>query len=384
MRKRVLGLLLGAAVAGALMTGCSGGGQTQTTEAGKTEASESVNPGESKEETGEAETESQGFNPDKEAGVSMEQIREEFGEAVPVPEGYLTIGAVAKQFQNEYWRTLKEGYEEGAKLAGEAGISVTVDVQAALDENDEKGQLAIVNNMINKKYSALLLSPISDGNLVPGVESDLEKNIPVLNVNDGLIANAPNFVGPKADQNGELAAEWIAEKLGGEGQVAIVIGMPKAFAARQRTEGFENWMAENAPGIEIVAKQNADWDRQKSKDLADTWIKQYPDLNAIFCNNDTMALGVVEAVKSSGKDILVVGVDGIGEAYDSIRRGELDATIDSFPFYKAQIAGEVMLRRLGGQEIPRVLWTPQALIDSENVDKPAEEIIGWTDPVYAK
>ena len=79
-------------------------------------------------------------------------------------------------------------------------------------------------------------------------------------------------------------------------------------------------------------------------------------------------------MKSSGKDILVVGVDGIGEAYDSIRRGELDATIDSFPFYKAQIAGEVMLRRLGGQEIPRVLWTPQALIDSENVDKPAEEL----------
>ena len=384
MRKRVLGLLLGAAVAGALMTGCSGGGQTQTTEAGKTEASESVNPGESKEETGEAETESQGFNPDKEAGVSIEQIREEFGEAVPLPEGDLTIGAVAKQFQNEYWRTLKEGYEEGAKLAGEAGISVTVDVQAALDENDEQGQLAIVNNMINKKYSALLLSPISDGNLVPGVESALEKNIPVLNVNDGLIANAPNFVGPKADQNGELAAEWIAEKLGGEGQVAIVIGMPKAFAARQRTEGFENWMAENAPGIEIVAKQNADWDRNKAKELTETWLKNYPDLKAIFCNNDGMALGVVEAVKESEKDILVVGVDGIGEAYDSIRKGELSATIDSFPFYKAQIALECAFRELGGQELPRVIWTPQALIDSENVDTPATEIINWVPTEYAK
>lgn len=384
MRKRVLGLLLGAAVAGVLMTGCSGGGQTQTTEAGKTEASESVNPGESKEETGEAETESQGFNPDKEAGVSIEQIREEFGEAVPVPEGDLTIGAVAKQFQNEYWRTLKEGYEEGAKLAGEAGISVTVDVQAALDENDEQGQLAIVNNMINKKYSALLLSPISDGNLVPGVESALEKNIPVLNVNDGLIANAPNFVGPKADQNGELAAEWIAEKLGGEGQVAIVIGMPKAFAARQRTEGFENWMAENAPGIEIVAKQNADWDRNKAKELTETWLKNYPNLKAIFCNNDGMALGVVEAVKESEKDILVVGVDGIGEAYDSIRKGELSATIDSFPFYKAQIALECAFRELAGQELPRVIWTPQALIDSENVDTPATEIINWVPTEYAK
>ena len=109
-----------------------------------------------------------------------------------------------------------------------------MDVQAALDENDEQGQLAILNNMINKKYSVLLLSPISDGNLVPGVESAVEKNIPVLNVNDGLIANAPNFVGPKADQNGELAAEWISKQLDGKGQVAIVIGMPKAFAARQK------------------------------------------------------------------------------------------------------------------------------------------------------
>ena len=153
---------------------------------------------------------------------------------------------------------------------------------SAQGENDEQGQLSIVKDMINKKYTGLLLSPISDGNLTPGVEDAKKAGIPVINVNDGLIANADSFVGPKADQNGELAAEWIADKLGGKGKVAIVIGMPKAFAARQRTEGFENWMAANAKDIEIVAKQNADWDRQKSKDLADTWIKQYPDLNASF------------------------------------------------------------------------------------------------------
>ena len=222
-----------------------------------------------------------------------------------------------------------------------------MDVQAALDENDEQGQLAILNNMINKKYSVLLLSPISDGNLVPGVESAVEKNIPVLNVNDGLIANAPNFVGPKADQNGELAAEWISKQLDGKGQVAIVIGMPKAFAARQRTEGFENWMAANSPDIEIVAKQNADWDRNKAKELTETWIKNYPDLKAIFCN-----------------------------------KGELSATIDSFPFYKAQIALECALRELAGQELPRVIWTPQALIDSTNVDMDAKEIINWVPTEY--
>ncbi len=327
---------------------------------------------------------SMGFNPDEEDGQSIEQVRAQYGAAVPVGSDSITIGAVAKNFQNEYWRTLREGYGVAQNNARDAGIDLTVDVQGALNETDEQGQLAIVNNMINKKYDALLLSPISDGNLVPGVESANEKGIPVINVNDGLIANAPYFVGPKADQNGELAAEWIAEKIGYEGEVAIVIGMPKAFAARQRTSGFENWMAANAPDIKIVAKQNADWDRNKSKDLAATWIKNYPNLKAIFCNNDDMALGVVEAVKEYGKDIYVVGVDGVGEAYESIRKGELGATIDSFPYFKSQIATECALRVLAGQQLPRVIWTPQALIDSTNVDTPAAEIIGWVPTQFEK
>ena len=319
----------------------------------------------------------EGFNPDNEAGVMIDYVRETYGAGVPMPEGKTILGAVAKQFQNEYWRTLKEGYEHAAKLAQEAGYDLTLEVAAAQSETDEQGQLAVMNNMINRKYNGLLLSPLSDGNLVPGVETALEKGIPCINVNDGLIANAPYFVGPTANENGERAAAWIAEKLNCEGEVAIVIGMPKAFAARQRTDGFKNWAAANAPGLKVVAEQNADWDRNKAKELAETWIKNFPELDAIFCNNDGMALGVVEAVEESGKDILVVGVDGIGEAYDSIRAGKLDATIDSFPFYKSQIATECMLRVMAGQELPRVIWTPQALIDSTNVDTPAAEIINW-------
>lgn len=321
------------------------------------------------------------FNPDNEAGKEIAEVRKELG-AIKKLEGKIVLGAVAKSFENEYWRTLKEGYGEFEKKAKAMGMDLSIDVRSAQGENDEQGQLSIVSDMINKKVNGLLLSPISDGNLVPGVEDAKKANIPVINVNDGLIANAPSFVGPKANQNGELAAEWIAKKLDNKGDVAIVIGMPKAFAARQRTSGFEDWISKNAPEMKVVAKQNADWDRSKAKDLAETWIKQFPDIKAIFCNNDTMALGVQEAVNKSGKDILVVGVDGTGEAYDSIRKGEMDATVDSFPFYKSQIASEMMLRVMNGQEIPRVVWTPQAIIDKTNVDEKADKIIGWEDPVY--
>lgn len=364
MKKRMVAALLTTMLAVSVFTGCVSNPTTTTGAGGATSAA--------------AE-----FNPDNEAGVEIGDLRKTLG-AIPKPAGAIKLGAVAKAFENEYWRTLKEGYGvfEGKLKAN--GFDVTIDVQSAQGEGDEQGQLTIVKNMINQKYSGLLLSPISDGNLVPGVEDAMKAGIPVVNVNDGLIANAEVFVGPKAIQNGELAAEWIAEKLGNKGQVAIVIGMPKAFAARQRTAGFEQYMAANAKDIEIVAKQNADWDRSKAKDLADTWIKKYPELKAIFCNNDTMALGVVEAVKASGKDILVVGVDGIGEAYDSIKKGELDATIDSFPLYKSQIATEVALRKMGGQTVPRVIWTPQALIDTTNVDQAAADIIKWEEPEFAK
>ena len=332
---------------------------------------------------GNVEGSSDEFNPDNEAGIMIDQIRSQFGPVPRLPNN-LQIGAVAKQFQNEYWRTLREGYFEGARQANAAGVNFEIDVQAALDENDERGQLAIVNNMINRRYSMLLLSPIADGNLIPGVENAISRNIPVVNVNDGLIRIAPNFVGPKANQNGELAADWIGKKLNGQGEVAIVVGMPRAFAARQRTEGFKTWMARNYPGIRVVAEQNADWDRNRAMQIAATWIRNYPNLKAIFANNDGMALGVVEAVRASGRDILVVGVDGIGEAYDSIRAGHLDATIDSFPYYKSQIALEVGLRILGGQNLPRVIWTPQALIDSTNVNIPAAQIINWVPTPFTR
>lgn len=378
--KKLVSTLVAAVLLAAMLAACGGSTASSTPKAPSGSATpESAKGSSAPASIGAAEDEN--FNPDEADGIDYNDLRDQLG-SVPAPQGDVQLGAVAKAFENEYWRTLKEGYEEAESSLKDSGYNVSIDVRSAQGEGDEQGQLTIVMDMINKGYNGLLLSPISDGNLVPGVDEALKAGIPVVNVNDGLIANAPNFVGPRAIQNGELAAEWIANKLNGEGEVAIVIGMPKAFAARQRTAGFEQYMAANAPGINIVEKQNADWDRAKAKDLADTWIKKHPDLKAIFCNNDTMALGVVEAVKASGKDILVVGVDGIGEAYESIRNGGLSATIDSFPFYKSQIAVEVTLRIMGGQEVPRVVWTPQALIDPTNVDTAATEIIGWKPPVY--
>lgn len=376
MKRKVVALLVAATMAMSLAacggsTGAASSEPAQETAEAETEA----------EAPEEAETTGE-FNPDSDpSSMTIEEVREKNGAEVAVENG-LKLGAVQKSISNEFWRTLQSGYEKAAETVKAAGIDYDVTIDSTTDEGDETGQQTMVQNQTNQGLAAIMASPISDSNLTQAVEEAQEAGIPVINVNDGLIAIADYYVGPNAYQNGQLAAEWISNKLGDQGQVGIVIGMAKAFAARERTAGFEDWISENNSGLEVVAKQNADWDRQKAKELASTWITQYPDLKAIFCNNDDMALGVVEAVEEAEADILVVGVDGIGEAYDSIRAGKLDATVDSFPYYMAQVATECTLRVLAGQEMPHVVATPQALIDSENVDKDAAEIIGWTDAAY--
>lgn len=386
MKKKILVAFLAATMVFNL-TACGSGSGSQSKDSssvasddGKDAADDGNSGGdESGTETGDDAQGSGDFNPDQaEDAMTIEELREANGAEVEV-DSSKKLGVVMKSLSNEFWRTLQEGYEAAAKDTG-----LDISIQATTDESDETGQQTMTETLTTQGVDALLMSPISDSNLTSAVESANDADVLTVNVNDGLIAEAKHYVGPNAYMNGQLAAEWVSGQLGDEGQVAIVIGMAKAFAARERTAGFEDWIKDNHSKLEIVAEQNADWDRQKAKELANTWITQYPDLKAIFCNNDDMALGVVEAVEESDVDILVVGVDGIGEAYESIRDGKLDATVDSFPYYMAQVAVECTLRALAGQKLPSAVATPQALISSENVDKDAAEIINWTAPTYKK
>ena len=94
------------------------------------------------------------------------------------------------------------------------------------------------------------------------------------------------------------------------------------------------------------------------------------NLVGFYANNDGMALGVVEAVKAAGKQdqVAVFGTDGVSDAYAAIRAGDLTGTVDSFPVLTGEIAMEVALRLMAGQDLPRVVATPQALITKDNVE----------------
>ena len=297
--------------------------------------------------------------------MDWSQLDAKLGAFPKLPAG-TTAGAVSKTLTNEYWRLLGQGYQSFGKKVG-----VPVAYQAAQSEGDQLGQLSIAETMITEGKSVLLLSPQTDANLQPAVDEAGKASIPVLNVNDAVIPTALHYVGNVQRDNGVRVARWFIANRPAGGKVAVIEGQAGVYAAAQRTDGFKSTLAGSGGKFQVVASVPGNWDRQLSYDDATTILQQHPDLIGFYCNNDTMALGVEEAVKAAGLagKVVVFGTDGISDAYASIRAGELTGTVDSFPVLTGEIALEVALRIVAKQSLPRVVATPQALITKDNVER---------------
>jgi ribose transport system substrate-binding protein len=294
--------------------------------------------------------------------MSWSELQSKLGDVPKAPAG-TKIGGVSKTLTNEYWRALGEGYAAYAKKAGAEFV-----YQAAQSEGDQLGQLSIAENLISQGFDALLVSPQTDSNLQPALESAESANIPVINVNDAVIPAARNYVGNVQRDNGVRVAKWFLDNRPNGGKVAVIEGQAGVFAAGQRTKGFSETISQGGK-FKVVASVPGNWDRQVAYDAAATILQQNPDLVGFYANNDGMALGVMEAVKAAGlKDkVVVFGTDGISDAYASIKAGELTGTVDSFPVLTGEVAVETALRLIGKQKLPRVVTTPQALITKDNV-----------------
>ncbi|MDO5732642.1 MAG: substrate-binding domain-containing protein [Eubacteriales bacterium] len=323
-----------------------------------------------------AEVEKQGYD-FYDGAVQYNDIREELP-AIPKLEDKIELGFATKTFENEFWRMEKEGAEQGAQLFRDAGFDVEIDVRGAQTESDEEGQLTLLMDMINKGYKGILVSGISASNLVPGFEKARQDGVDLTTVMDAFTPYATCTVGAWHYKAGYQAAEWIDKKIGGEGKVACITGLSQATAAQARTQGFKDYFEKNNPDkVEIVAVQNGDWDRQKAYDITQTLLQQHPDLGGIYCNNDTMAMGAVEAREAISSSCVIVGTDGTSEAMESIKGGVLDATIDFSPQVMGAIGVEMQIRKLAGQKVPTVIYAPQCVRDAENIDKSFEEVFGY-------
>lgn len=347
MKKMISIMLAGIMVIG-ILGGCSSKDNGQAEEKGGKQAEKKV----------EAEEK---FDPETcEDKIAYDDMESEFGKMPEVKDG-TSIGIIMPDLSNEYWSVLSKGMETAAKEYG-----VKVDIQSSMDPDDSAGQLAIADAMVKKGYDAYIMSPVSDDCIYSSAETALGEGAPVVNVVANLLTNCSVFMGNLHYDTGYAAGEYLVDKLGGKGKVAIVMGAVGGANNTGRCNGFK--AALEGSDIEVAAELPAEWSSEEAMNLSIDLLARDPDIDAFFCVNDNMALGVVEALRTKNVvgDIKVVGIDGLANAYDSIEKGEMTATVEAFPSECGRIAIELCIRLLDGQKINRVVTTPLVVADIDN------------------
>jgi ribose transport system substrate-binding protein len=253
-------------------------------------------------------------------------------EPIPVDKKPLPkprIALVMKSLANEFFLTMENGAKEHQK---QHAAEYDLLCNGIKDESDVKAQIIIVEQMIAQKASAIVIAPADSKALVPVCKKALDAGLVVVNIDNKFDADVLEeqgiklpFVGPDNRKGARLAGECLAKQLKAGDKVAILEGAPNAFNGIQRKLGFEDAM--KAAGMEIAVSQTANWDMGKARDVVAGMLPSQPDLKAILCANDNMALGAVAALKPS-QPILVIGFDNISAVRQLVKDGKILCTVD--------------------------------------------------------
>ncbi|MGI2068204.1 ribose ABC transporter substrate-binding protein RbsB [Shewanella sp. MF08487] len=265
-----------------------------------------------------------------------------------------TLAMVVSTLNNPFFVTMKEGAEAKAQ---ELGYRLIV-----LDsQNDPSKELANVEDLVVRGVKAILINPTDSDAVANAIRLANSSNIPVMTLDRG--ANNGKTVSHIASDNmagGKLAAEFIFQRLGADAKVIQLEGIAGTSAARERGEGFRLGAIEHK--LTILASQPADFDRTKGLNVLENLLISNRDANAVFAQNDEMALGAVRAAQAAGKSLLIVGFDGTEEGIAMVKRKRLAATIAQQPELIGALGVESADKLLKGQTVEAFIPVPLKVI----------------------
>ncbi|QLE74853.1 D-ribose ABC transporter substrate-binding protein [Streptomyces rectiverticillatus] len=274
--------------------------------------------------------------------------------------GGTDLGLALSTMNNPFFVGIKEGARAEAKARG-LKINIT-DAQ-----NDPTQQISQMETFTSQNVKAAVINPVDSDAAVPAVGVANRAKVPVISIDRGV--NGGRVGSTIASDNvagGRLAARTLAESLGGKGKVAFLEGQPGTSAARERGKGFEEGIRAY-PGIEVVARQPADFDRTKGMDVMANMLQAHRDVAGVFAANDEMALGAAKALGSAaGEGVKVVAFDGTPDGIAAVRAGRLTATVAQQPKLLGRLAVDWAVKASKGEKLPERVKVPVVLVDRKN------------------
>lgn len=306
------------------------------------------------------------------------------GLAAPAHTATPVYGVLLKTLSNPFWGAMEQGIRDGAKEAG-----VEYFMQAVESDQAAEPQLNTCNTMLERKPAVMITAAINSTILLPCLKRATDEKIPVVD----LDANLDHAIAEKAGVKiaftigsdnvaaGAQGADYLVSRLGAtaKGPVLVIEGLSGNITGQKRAQGFKAELAKKAPGLTIAASLPGDWDRQKAANIANDIMTRNPDLVAIFCANDTMALGAVESVFAAGKGgkIVIIGVDGNSDAVKSIKAGRLDASVAQLPYLVGKEAVENAKKVLAGEKVPEYIYVPTLVLTKAVLEAGTEPMLKY-------
>ena len=259
-----------------------------------------------------------------------------------------------------------------AETAKARAIELGYDAVIFDSQNDPAKEAAHFENIIASRYSAILFNPTDADGSVSNVKRAKDRNIPVFcmdrEINNSEVAVAQIL----SDNYGgciELG-QYFVKTVGKEGKYAELLGLVGDNNTWNRSEGFHS-VVDRYKGLKMVAQQPADFDRAKAMEATESILQANPDIIAIFCGNDAMAMGAYQAVLAAGKldQIKVFGFDGAHDVVELIRKGGIEATGMQFPKVMAKSAAEYADEYIKGKrDFEQKIPVAVELVNQKNVE----------------
>jgi len=299
---------------------------------------------------------------DAKAKTPFDKVKSDLG--APKAKSGTKICYVTRTLSNEFWGFEQKGFEQEAEKLGVDHQTFAVNDESSITEQLDKAKSAL-----NQGCDALLGSPISATALDSVYRQAIADGKPAIVLNDakGTVPGVV-YIGPDAKEIGQTAADYIASKLKGGGEVAMIEGDPGSSNALNRGAGFKAGLKKH-PNLKLVASQTAKWDQRAAQDITTAMLTAHPNIKAFYAQNDVMAFGVQAAIKSKGLagKVLIVGTDGIPQAKKQIAQGDMTATVSERPTTEGAAGVDVALWLLAGKKVPGWVDVPAFVIDEKNV-----------------
>jgi len=281
----------------------------------------------------------------------------------------LYIPVISKGFQHAFWLAVKLGAENAAK---DLGVTITFEgpeTEAMVDKQMEMLQVAI-----DKAPAAICFAAVDSKAAIPLLEQAKAKGIPVIGFDSGVDSDIP--LSTASTDNiaaAALAADKMAELIGGAGEVAIIAHDQTSRTGIDRVKGFTDRVKEKYPKVTIVSTQYGGGDHLKSTDLAKAIIQAHPNLKGFFGANEGSIIGVLNAateLNMKGK-LVIIGYDSGQQQLEAIRSGLEAGAITQDPIGIGYKCVDAAVKAVKGVTLPKFIDTGFHWFDKTNIDDPA-------------